>query len=195
MSTLTLSSLEFGELHCTFIFGWTDVISGCRDTVDSVGIFPKRLPFTASNTTVKTFRHAVSLDERRAKFKANLWNRPTDEEVHLGLPDPDNHSVGPIVPPLAKEATIDSDEVSLLFGDDKKRKEKTGGQPTKSRRGRGMTLGIRTVNSDDRLLNAYERIYSEKNERMTDIEEVWFAGCHCGMPFSFTREYISLNYL
>jgi uncharacterized protein (DUF2235 family) len=34
---------------------------------------------------VRTFRHAVALDERRAKFKANLWNRPTAKEQTLGI--------------------------------------------------------------------------------------------------------------
>ncbi|EEB90055.1 hypothetical protein MPER_11791, partial [Moniliophthora perniciosa FA553] len=57
---------------------------GVWDTVDSVGLVPKRLPFTTSNTILRTFRHAVSLDERRAKFKANLWNRPTAKEAVLG---------------------------------------------------------------------------------------------------------------
>jgi len=57
----------------------------CRDTVNSVGLIPRRLPFTTSNTIVHTFRHAVSLDERRAKFKANLWNRPTANEASLGV--------------------------------------------------------------------------------------------------------------
>ncbi|KAF8868076.1 hypothetical protein CPB84DRAFT_1451507 [Gymnopilus junonius] len=57
---------------------------GVWDTVDSVGIIPRRLPFTTSNTIVRTFRHAVSLDERRAKFKANLWNRPDEDELKLG---------------------------------------------------------------------------------------------------------------
>jgi uncharacterized protein (DUF2235 family) len=56
-----------------------------RDTVDSVGLVPKRLPFTSSNTIVKTFRHAVALDERRAKFKANLWNRPSEVAQQLGI--------------------------------------------------------------------------------------------------------------
>lgn len=55
-----------------------------RDTVASVGIIPRRLPFTTSNTIVRTFRHAVSLDEHRAKFKANLWHRPTEAEQKLG---------------------------------------------------------------------------------------------------------------
>lgn len=52
-------------------------LSDLRDTVNSVGLIPHWLPFTASNTIVRTFRHAVALDERRAKFKTNLWNVPT----------------------------------------------------------------------------------------------------------------------
>jgi hypothetical protein len=57
---------------------------GVFDTVCSVGLFGRRLPFTTSNYSVRFFRHAVALDERRAKFKANLWNRPTESEEHLG---------------------------------------------------------------------------------------------------------------
>jgi uncharacterized protein (DUF2235 family) len=61
------------------------VDTGNRDTANSVGIVPRRLPFTTSNTIVCTFRHAVSLDERRAKSKANLWNKPTVGEASLGI--------------------------------------------------------------------------------------------------------------
>ena len=32
-----------------------------------------------------TFRHALSLDERRARFKANLWNRLRTEEELLSI--------------------------------------------------------------------------------------------------------------
>jgi uncharacterized protein (DUF2235 family) len=45
-----------------------------RDTVSSVGIVPRTLPFTASSTSMRYFRHAISLDERRAKFKANYYH-------------------------------------------------------------------------------------------------------------------------
>ena len=58
-----------------------------RDTVNSVGLIPHALPFTTSNTVVNTFRHAISLDERRAKFKANLWNRPEKFEELLSISD------------------------------------------------------------------------------------------------------------
>ena len=46
-----------------------------RDTVCSVGFIPRDLPFTASNTAVRYFRHALALDERRATFQANYWHR------------------------------------------------------------------------------------------------------------------------
>src|SRR4051812_17083954 len=65
-----------------------------RDTVTSVGIIPHRLPFTTSNTVVRTFRHAVALDEHRAKFQANLWNRPTVAESKLGTDAPSAHNNG-----------------------------------------------------------------------------------------------------
>lgn len=51
-----------------------------QHTADSVGIIPKRLPFTTSNTIVRTFRHAISLDERRTKFKAG-----TDQTHNLAF--------------------------------------------------------------------------------------------------------------
>ncbi|KIY43685.1 hypothetical protein FISHEDRAFT_53643 [Fistulina hepatica ATCC 64428] len=56
---------------------------GVWDTVDSVGIIPKRLPFTISNSNVRIFRQALSLDEHRVKFKANLWNHATEDEKAL----------------------------------------------------------------------------------------------------------------
>ncbi len=64
----------------------SEMLMNNRDTVDSVGLVPKRLPFTASNTIIRTFRHALSLDEHRAKFKANLWNVPTLRDLKLSTP-------------------------------------------------------------------------------------------------------------
>jgi uncharacterized protein (DUF2235 family) len=108
---------------------------GVWDTVNSVGLIPRRLPFTTSNTIVKTFRHAVSLDEHRAKFKANLWNRPNAEEATLGL-KPETLAV-----------------------------HKSGHHDPH-----------KTHSSAAHL----ERVYSEdSNLTPTDIDEVWFAGCHC----------------
>ena len=54
----------FSDFYLLFFF---------RDTVNSVGVIPRRLPFTTANTAICTFRHAVSLDERRVKFRPSLW--------------------------------------------------------------------------------------------------------------------------
>ncbi|KAF5372302.1 hypothetical protein D9615_009237 [Tricholomella constricta] len=105
---------------------------GVWDTVNSVGLIPRRLPFTTSNTIVRTFRHAVSLDERRAKFKANLWNRPNEKESKLGV----------------KGQKPDKP--------DKKKKP-----------------------AHKNSLKKLEKKYSDVSDHPTDIEEVWFAGCHC----------------
>jgi len=59
---------------------------GLFDTVNSVGLIPRELPFAKSNYVVRIFRHAVALDERRAKFKPNLWGRTTDEDAALAAP-------------------------------------------------------------------------------------------------------------
>ena len=39
-----------------------------RDTVASVGIVPRYLPFIHENTGIRYLRHALALDERRVKF-------------------------------------------------------------------------------------------------------------------------------
>jgi len=49
------------------------------------------LPFSADNHITKTFRHALSLDERRAKFRSNTWHLTVDpdEENPDDMPQPD----------------------------------------------------------------------------------------------------------
>ncbi|KAL0566971.1 hypothetical protein V5O48_015019, partial [Marasmius crinis-equi] len=96
---------------------------GLWDTVSSVGIIPKRLPLDAR---VKYFRHAIALDERRVRFRPNLW--------HLELPS------GPM--PKAKPEPVHKRSGSESDGD-------------------------------------LERQYSGDGDLVTDVEEVWFAGCHC----------------
>ncbi|KAF9461525.1 hypothetical protein BDZ94DRAFT_1290707 [Collybia nuda] len=136
---------------------------GVWDTVNSVGLIPRRLPFTTSNTIVKTFRHAVALDERRAKFKANLWNRPSAKEAKLGIKGQQ--------PDVTDDANGESSPKQNSNKKPKKPK-KTG------------------------TLKAMERQFSDQAERPTDIEEVWFSGCHCdvgggsvdnGTPHSLAR--------
>ncbi|KAE9403560.1 hypothetical protein BT96DRAFT_854734 [Gymnopus androsaceus JB14] len=53
---------------------------GCWDTVNSVGYARAiKLSFTRTNDIVRTFRHAIALDEHRFKFKQNNWSGPPKE--------------------------------------------------------------------------------------------------------------------
>ncbi|THH01914.1 hypothetical protein EW026_g871 [Hermanssonia centrifuga] len=60
---------------------------GVWETVASVGVLMgKTLPFTTANTTIKTFRHALALDEHRAKFRPNLYHRPPPKTQPAPVP-------------------------------------------------------------------------------------------------------------
>ncbi len=136
------------------------LITVIRDTVCSVGLIPKRLPFVSSNTAIRYFRHAVSLDERRAKFKANLYNRPTEEEAKLGVQPGE----------MPKPSNVTSSDGSVfnvqLLKDLYKKVEAT----------RSKSNAQEEEQEDSRL----ETSYDESGKSETDVLEVWFAGCHCG---------------
>jgi uncharacterized protein (DUF2235 family) len=57
---------------------------GVWDTVSSVGWIenPLKLRFTADNPDIAIGRHAVSIDERRAFFRSNLWRPSAKLPVH-----------------------------------------------------------------------------------------------------------------
>ncbi|KAN0127605.1 Uncharacterized alpha/beta hydrolase domain (DUF2235) domain containing protein [Lactarius tabidus] len=60
---------------------------GVWDTVASVGTVSGRtLPFVGTNDTIKWFRQALSLDERRAKFRPNLHHRHAVPPISLTPP-------------------------------------------------------------------------------------------------------------
>jgi hypothetical protein len=65
-----------------------------RDTVNSVGIIrPIKLKFTANNKRVRVFRHALALDEHRARFKPNFWGRQKPNDATGDAPQTDVEEV------------------------------------------------------------------------------------------------------
>ncbi|KAF7289945.1 hypothetical protein MIND_01369700 [Mycena indigotica] len=129
---------------------------GVWDTVDSVGLIPRRLPFTTSNVAVRTFRHAVSIDERRAKFKSNLWNWPSDTEKKLGT-----HNSPPQTPRLRmKDMQVRGYTL-----------------PVPSLRLRDSEKEFDEDVEQAKFESAFAK-HHRKTKR-TDVLEVWFAGCHC----------------
>jgi len=177
--------------------------------VDSVGLIPKRLPFTTSNTIVRTFRHAVSLDERRAKFKPNLWNRPTEAEQKLGFEDLQQrlqnlqeqlkhdkedekheghhheHKEGASslpsspLPRFGSKKNGHDTNGNGTNGDDKASVDDEHHHSKKSSIHRGAKIWT-LGNKGDRDMNRFESMYSEHSGGPTSVEEVWFSGCHCG---------------
>lgn len=147
--------------------------------MSSVGIIPHRLPFTASNTSIKTFRHAVSLDERRAKFKANLFNRPTKAEQQLGTQPGEMPKAGAEIVTINSESNgvkeVDTG-VQTGSGIVNGSSGVNGKKGSKMLNGKGSTSGKRKQRD-------YEAEFSKADGHQpheTDVLEVWFAGCHCG---------------
>lgn len=64
-------SEEFKKTFCNDV----DVnFVGVWDCVASVGFIPRKLPFSKTPTnSIHYFRHAMALDEHRAKFKVLQW--------------------------------------------------------------------------------------------------------------------------
>lgn len=121
-----------------------------RDTVASVGIIPRHVPFTKKNTCVKTFRHAISLDEHRVKFKANHFQEQSTV-ANSELEFQDEFSYTPIIQRLKTWAnTINEWFNNANIFDDTYNK--------------GATL---------------QDQYTDQTKK-TDVLEVWFSGCHTG---------------
>jgi uncharacterized protein (DUF2235 family) len=86
-----LTSLVFGKITLLSL-QHVDVHTLRRDTVSSVGMIPQQHPYTSVNYSVKYFRHALALDERRARFRPNMWAEHTvnhEQELDVDFPIPD----------------------------------------------------------------------------------------------------------
>lgn len=149
-------NIEFvGVWYYIIWHSYVEEVDDChlRDTVDSVGLFPKSLPFTASNTLVKTFRHALSLDECRAKYKANLWNGS-----YTRPPDPANTSTStqePMSPMSPMNLGMFMKSLNYSYNPRRRRTDQY-----------------------EKTQSYYEHDYAPASERSpTDVDEVWFAVC------------------
>ncbi|KAI0319544.1 hypothetical protein OF83DRAFT_772062 [Amylostereum chailletii] len=128
---------------------------GVWDTVASVGLIAHRLPFTASNKAVRFFRHAISLDEHRAKFMSNHWQPSSQEDHNLGVSDDamprSNRLEGP--PRVHPEHAFHHHESGA--------------------HGKGK------LKEAERMYDSLEADATERHNWETDVLEVYFAGCHC----------------
>ncbi|KAK5051989.1 hypothetical protein LTR84_002793 [Exophiala bonariae] len=82
---------QSGMFKATFSIDISVHFLGCFDSVASVGFIPRQLPLsTTPGNKPRYFRHAMALDERRAKFKVcrhQTWdpNKPQEPERAFGI--------------------------------------------------------------------------------------------------------------
>lgn len=163
---------------------------GVWDTVQSTGVlFSRSLPFTDSNTLIKTFRHALSLDEHRVKFQPELYHRSQTD-----TPDPEFYEVARLLEVVAVSEDNVSNKIDSLRNkllQTVKRREKTAGKPkfqwlkrnaaktTLRQRSRVVaenpweTAVVNNQTSVEVLV-----IPDTEPTPLTDVMEVWFSGCH-----------------
>ncbi|KAI8971176.1 hypothetical protein BD414DRAFT_501210 [Trametes punicea] len=158
---------------------------GVWETISSVGIVMKHtLPFTTSNTTIKRFRHALSLDEHRVGFLPNFYHRPTPEQEPFANEGSFSASQGASNEQQRREASKryaasikEAEPSRSWFGKPphsaaKVAREELQQDRLKFARREGISPDYPTGEqlAEDALNN---RIASG-----TDVLEVWFAGCH-----------------
>ncbi|KAI6024565.1 hypothetical protein EDC04DRAFT_2899944 [Pisolithus marmoratus] len=117
---------------------------GVWDTVNCVGIVPRRLPFTRANNKIRYFRHALALDEHRVRFIPSFCHQPL-------------------------EANNDAQEVC---------KDET--PHTLEKKPYTLHITHHEKSGTDIHHEGCEELEHRFSQSVTptDIQEVWFAGCH-----------------
>jgi hypothetical protein len=156
---------EFKRTFCTEVSVY---FLGLFDCVASVGFFPRKLPFSKKATnTVHYFRHAMALDEHRAKFKVCHWQQD----------QPDSTSE------LKRRETVDFTPGARLrrrLRVERRKHHKTPGgmQPN----GTSKKKKTGDTNEDEDAWDAKFVAQEKENKRYQDFDtdalEVWFMGAH-----------------
>ncbi|KAI3318804.1 hypothetical protein HD806DRAFT_511020 [Xylariaceae sp. AK1471] len=160
---------EFKKTFCTEVSVY---FLGVFDCVASVGFFPRKLPFSKSATnTVRYFRHAMALDEHRAKFKVCHWEHEQPDSI----------------PEVKRRGTIDFTLASRLrrrlrTERRKQRKAPGGLQPNFKVKHKHNDNNLTDDSSSDNVWDSKFAAQEKANKRYQDFEtdalEVWFMGCH-----------------
>lgn len=152
-------SAQFKRTFCTNV---SIYLLGLFDSVASVGIVPRDLPFSTTSTArCHYIRHAVALDERRAKFKVCRFEAadyvpPTEES------------------PLSTETTTVESEVNEQANGFVHRHSLSNGEPVKPSAANRIKRSL-----SEPPQNAQERRPRSRHTVLkTDLLEIWFAGCH-----------------
>ncbi|KAH7885398.1 hypothetical protein F5I97DRAFT_1380503 [Phlebopus sp. FC_14] len=133
---------------------------GLWDTVQSTGLLMNRsLPFTDCNASIRVFRHALSLDEHRGKFRPNLYHRPQPDCTGAGESRSD-------------KATRLSEQK------DAKTSEKRDSLNSRKATGYGTFSSCSALDEAQSSMITRPNESPQEPDSVTDVLEVWFAGCH-----------------
>lgn len=110
------------------------------------------LPFTTNNKRIKRFRHALALDERRAKFVPTFWHIPSPGQTQASNPP---RSTGSAVRSQINNVTNKAKKNSIL------------------------SL-FRRVGSESSADIEADVDPEEDSTDTCDVKEVWFVGAHSG---------------
>lgn len=164
-----------------------------------------KFPYTA-HSSAKVIRHAVSIDERRAKFRQDLMSGQKDQDQKdtetpansnshdapvSPATNPENEK--PVVPQIAVELSSDEPQHLSQPLEEPEPVESCIEQSSDRRpscyAGPVMTASTESLNGEPRppLSNPRRRRqFSELNPRQ-DIQEVWFAGGHADIGGGWTQ--------
>lgn len=141
----------------------------------------RRFPYTARSTAI-TIRHAVAIDERRAKFRQDLiGQKRTKPDVAMGSME--EHSQGfrhSRKKRRSKRRSKEPDETARLGRQSLAATDTAFTRERFHSHSRARSVARSTARSRDSSITPSELTNdSEDDERIPqDIEEVWFPGCH-----------------
>ncbi|KAI8631589.1 hypothetical protein F5Y19DRAFT_424232 [Xylariaceae sp. FL1651] len=154
---------EFKKTFCTEVNVY---FLGLFDCVASVGFFPRKLPFSKSATnTVHYFRHAMALDEHRAKFKVCHWENEQPDST----------------PELKRRLTVDFSPAARLrrgLGLDRFKQRKPSGSMPPNGASNHSSDDYDSDDVWDSKFKAQEKANRQYQDFTTDALEVWFMGAH-----------------
>jgi hypothetical protein len=146
---------QSSDFKKTFCIDVNVYFLGCFDSVASVGFIPRQLPLSSTPTNKsRYFRHAMALDERRAKFKVCRHQTKTWDDIHK------------IKRPVATVAQVVEREVEAFLPN---YKDQHDAPPEYSPQRKSHP----NLSNED-----YDFITRDEAPFSTDVLEVWFAGAH-----------------
>jgi uncharacterized protein (DUF2235 family) len=150
---------QSNDFKKTFSIDVSVYFLGCFDSVASVGFIPRQLPLSSTPTNkCRYFRHAMALDERRAKFKICRHQTKAWDEVKkdASLIDAANKSA--------------RSKFSQFLPNYKAQDDAPPGQTPQTKH--------KQTSHPNLTDEEYERLTSHDAPFDTDVLEVWFAGAH-----------------